>query len=442
MRMRWARPLATPQSDADAARAAAASDNPAASGPASVPVLGAGDRLTWLLAQVRRRLRRRETARSSLLWVTASLGSGMGLLSLAAATGPSVLWLPLLTAWTVATGSALVLMLWRAYTHRESDEAIARYIGARVPDLRSDLLSTVQLQSELPHGASRALVAELSRRTAAAAATLEPQKLCDLRPVWQAAGIAGAVTVGAILWAALTYAILTGVSFGLVAAGRLTPQAAAKTLRTTAGVVVFFVGFFGVPGALGALLSQARSGRFALPPVETRGRHSQLQHAWALGAGLGTLHALAIAALALGLGLDRDGTAGPSLLLSRAGVCAVWAGCASACAFVQSLWIARPAALCDLSPPPEPPPTADTRYLLWRMALPQGVGNGVISALIAQYFNVFVLVVQSFQKIPPLKALAPTQSEPPFAIAQVVVLVAFLVGGTLAVMRFRERPLA
>ena len=203
MRMRWARPLATPQSDADAARAAAASDNPAASGPASAPVLGAADRLTWLLAQVRRRLRRRETARSSLLWVTASLGSGMGLLSLAAATGPSVLWLPLLTAWAVATGSALVLMLWRAYTHRESDEAIARYIGARVPDLRSDLLSTVQLQSELPQGASRALVAELSRRTAAAAATLEPQKLCDLRPVWQAAGIAGAVTVGAILWAAL-----------------------------------------------------------------------------------------------------------------------------------------------------------------------------------------------------------------------------------------------
>lgn len=203
-----------------------------------------------------------------------------------------------------------------------------------------------------------------------------------VRPPWIGFRVVFALA-NAILWAALTYAILTGVSFGLVAAGRLTPQAAAKTLRTTAGVVVFFVGFFGVPGALGALLSQARSGRFALPPVETRGRHSQLQHAWALGAGLGTLHALAIAALALGLGLDRDGTAGPSLLLSRAGVCAAWAGCAAACAFVQSLWIARPAALCDLNPPPEPPPTADTRYLLWRMALPQGVGNGVISALIA-----------------------------------------------------------
>lgn len=201
MRMRWARPLATPQSDADAAAIAALSENPAASGPASAPgPTGSGDRLVWLLSQVRRRLLLREAARSSLLWGAASLGSGLGLLSLAAATGPSVLWLPLLTAWAVATGSALTLLLWRAFTHRESDEAIARYIGARVPDLRSDLLSTVQLQSELPHGASAALVMELSRRTAAAAATLEPQKLCDLRPVWQAAGIASAVGVGALLW--------------------------------------------------------------------------------------------------------------------------------------------------------------------------------------------------------------------------------------------------
>ncbi len=38
--------------------------------------------------------------------------------------------------------------------------------------------------------------------------------------------------------------------------------------------------------------------------------------------------------------------------------------------------------------------------------------------MIAQYFNVFVLVVQSFEKIPALKALAPAQKEPPFAIAQ------------------------
>jgi hypothetical protein len=61
----------------------------------------------------------------------------------------------------------------------------------------------------------------------------------------------------------------------------------------------------------------------------------------------------------------------------------------------------------------------------------------VITALVALYFNVFVLIVQSFQKVPALKALAPTQSEPPFVIAQVVVLVAFIALGALAVMRFR-----
>ena len=63
----------------------------------------------------------------------------------------------------------------------------------------------------------------------------------------------------------------------------------------------------------------------------------------------------------------------------------------------------------------------------------------VISATAALYFNFFVLIVQSFQKVPFLQALAPTQSEPPFAIAQLVALVAFLVLGFMASIRFRER---
>src|SRR6267142_1861047 len=42
----------------------------------------------------------------------------------------------------------------------------------------------------------------------------------------------------------------------------------------------------------------------------------------------------------------------------------------------------------------------------------------VVAAVLAQYFDVFVLIVQSFQKIPALNALAPTQKEPPFAAAQ------------------------
>jgi hypothetical protein len=61
----------------------------------------------------------------------------------------------------------------------------------------------------------------------------------------------------------------------------------------------------------------------------------------------------------------------------------------------------------------------------------------VITAVIALYFNVFVLVAQLFMKVDALKALAPTQSEPPFAIAQGAVLFIFIVLGTLAAKRFR-----
>ncbi len=60
----------------------------------------------------------------------------------------------------------------------------------------------------------------------------------------------------------------------------------------------------------------------------------------------------------------------------------------------------------------------------------------VLSAIFAQYLNVFVLVVQSFQKIPALKKFAPTQKEPPFAIAQLVALAAFIALGIAAARNF------
>jgi hypothetical protein len=66
----------------------------------------------------------------------------------------------------------------------------------------------------------------------------------------------------------------------------------------------------------------------------------------------------------------------------------------------------------------------------------------VISAAIALYLNVFVLIVQSFEKVPALKAIAPTQKEAPFAIAQIAVLVMFIGLTILAVRRFRPEPLA
>lgn len=61
----------------------------------------------------------------------------------------------------------------------------------------------------------------------------------------------------------------------------------------------------------------------------------------------------------------------------------------------------------------------------------------VIGAVLALYLNVFVLVVQLFLKVPALKAIAPTQSDPPFAIAQGIVLVLFVGLGIAAVRRFR-----
>ena len=61
----------------------------------------------------------------------------------------------------------------------------------------------------------------------------------------------------------------------------------------------------------------------------------------------------------------------------------------------------------------------------------------VTTALVALYLNVFVLIVQSFQKLPALQKLAPTQSEPPFLIAQAVALIAFLILGAMAARKFR-----
>jgi hypothetical protein len=66
----------------------------------------------------------------------------------------------------------------------------------------------------------------------------------------------------------------------------------------------------------------------------------------------------------------------------------------------------------------------------------------VTTAAIAVYFNCFVLVAQSFEKVPALHALAPTQKEPPFAVAQVILLVLFVVLTVMAVKRFRVDPVS
>jgi hypothetical protein len=64
------------------------------------------------------------------------------------------------------------------------------------------------------------------------------------------------------------------------------------------------------------------------------------------------------------------------------------------------------------------------------------------SALLALYLNVVVGIVQSFQKLSFLQPLAPTQSEPPFLVAQLVVLVIFIALGIAAVRKFHPEAKA
>jgi hypothetical protein len=63
----------------------------------------------------------------------------------------------------------------------------------------------------------------------------------------------------------------------------------------------------------------------------------------------------------------------------------------------------------------------------------------VVGTMIAVYLLVFVTVAQLFDKVPALKALAPTQLEPPFAIAQGVAMVVFIALTVLAVRRFHPK---
>jgi hypothetical protein len=66
----------------------------------------------------------------------------------------------------------------------------------------------------------------------------------------------------------------------------------------------------------------------------------------------------------------------------------------------------------------------------------------VVSAVLALYLNFFVLVAQTFMKVPAVHALAPTQKEPPFLIVQLIAMVIFIVLGVFAVKKFRMESVA
>ena len=66
-----------------------------------------------------------------------------------------------------------------------------------------------------------------------------------------------------------------------------------------------------------------------------------------------------------------------------------------------------------------------------------GAWRWLYAVCTAFYFLVFVLIAQAFKKVPSLAALAPTLSEPPFAIAQVVAVVIFVVIAVATARKFR-----
>src|SRR6266850_1293334 len=66
----------------------------------------------------------------------------------------------------------------------------------------------------------------------------------------------------------------------------------------------------------------------------------------------------------------------------------------------------------------------------------------VVTAVLSLYLNIFVLIIQSFLKVPALHALAPSvpPSEPPFAVVQGIVLLFFVIVIIGAVRRYRPMP--
>jgi hypothetical protein len=64
----------------------------------------------------------------------------------------------------------------------------------------------------------------------------------------------------------------------------------------------------------------------------------------------------------------------------------------------------------------------------------------VVCSVAALWLNVFIFIVQSFQKIPAFHSLAPTQTEAPFKIAQLLVLAIFVILGIFAVKKFHPAP--
>lgn len=177
--------------------------------------------------------------------------------------------------------------------------------------------------------------------------------------------------VNAGIWFGIGFGLSMGVSGQLVARGRFGPAGVAAGT----GGVVFLASLFGRAGAQTGFLNMASSGKVALPERSSWGPASSYAGLWRRGLLVAALASPALALATYGL---ASGLASPSRTTS----CLLLASVAALFAAVQSALLSAPSTLGALDPPaqPEAPSFA---YLVRRVALPQALGNGGVSALIA-----------------------------------------------------------
>ena len=236
------------------------------------------EQLFAYLEQVRSRLLRREKLRGLLLWLQATSVCGAVLLTLAAKLGPSWFWLPLVGMYSLLSLVALGIVQVRLTKGRTSRDAMARFVGAKLPDLRSELLSAVELNREVGRGPERALIHELTSRTVAALETVQPQALVDEWPVRQAAA------TGMLLLLFGTFATSVGwlpLGKGLHSVMTLSPPepvtVASEPLLGDIRLLLVYPKYTGlqqrtIPGSTGDIMAlpgtQVRIEAWALVPVE------------------------------------------------------------------------------------------------------------------------------------------------------------------------------
>lgn len=178
--------------------------------------------------------------------------------------------------------------------------------------------------------------------------------------------------INGVIWFTLVLGICSAISMGVVAAGRFTPGAVVVFV----GTVTFFVPFFGLSGAVSGFLAQAASGRFQLPEPENKAGKGPLGSIWIHGTWIG----LVLSLVAAGMSQHHLQTRN---MPERGELCFVLAMMAALIAMIQSALLVRARNLGDLRAPEGPTPPATTGYYLTRFVVPQGLGNGLITALAA-----------------------------------------------------------